>query len=74
MLYDDQGGYAEAEPLYKRSLAILEKVLPAHPILADVLDSYAALRDASGHARDAAIMAARAKVIRAKHAQANPVN
>ena len=34
-LYDDQGRYAEAEPLYKRALAIREKALgPDHPDVA----------------------------------------
>ena len=32
-LYDDQGRYAEAEPLYKRALAIREKILG--PVLYD---------------------------------------
>ena len=32
LLYDAQGRYTEAEPLYKRALAIREKALgPAHP-------------------------------------------
>ena len=34
-LYDNQGRYAEAEPLYKRALAIQEKALgPDHPDVA----------------------------------------
>ena len=72
LLYQAQGRYREAEPLHKRALAIVEKALGSeHPILADVLDSYAELKHATGHPQDAAIMAARAKVIRARHAQAN---
>ncbi len=74
-LYQAQGKYAEAEPLYKRSLAIAEKAFgPEHPIVAQALENYAALLRETGHPRDAPIMAARAKVIRAKHAQANPAN
>jgi len=43
-LYDDQGNYAEAAPLYRRSLAIRENTLgPEHPDVAKVLDNYAAL-------------------------------
>ncbi len=34
-LYQAQGRYAEAEPLYKRALAIIEKALgPEHPPVA----------------------------------------
>ena len=40
----DQGRYAEAELLYKRSLAILEKVLGlAHPDVATTLNNLARL-------------------------------
>ncbi len=43
-LYDDQGRYAEAEPLYKRSLAIREKALgPDHPDVATALNNLAEL-------------------------------
>ena len=39
VLYDNQGRYAEAEPLYKRSLAIREKALgPDHPDVATVAE------------------------------------
>ena len=41
-LYDTQGKYAEAEPLYRRALAIAEKALgPEHPDLATDLQNYA---------------------------------
>jgi len=44
MLYQDQAKYAEAEPLYQRSLAIREKVLGLeHPNVAIVLKYYALL-------------------------------
>jgi hypothetical protein len=39
-LYDTQGQYASAEPLYKRSLAIKEKALgPDHPSMAASLNN-----------------------------------
>ena len=38
-LYRAQGHYAEAEPLYKRSLAIWEKALgPEHPDVLRLID------------------------------------
>ena len=43
-LYHAQGRYAEAEPLYKRSLAIVENALgPDHPHVAASLSSLARL-------------------------------
>ena len=43
-LYDDQGRYSEAEPYYKRALAIWEKALgPEHPQVAQTLNNLAAL-------------------------------
>ncbi len=43
-LYHDQGRYAEAEPLYKRSQAIWEKTLgPDHPDVAASLNNLALL-------------------------------
>ena len=73
-LYDNQSKYAEAEPLYQRSLAIVEKALgPEHPDVAKSLEDYAGLLRATGRVSEAAKMEARAKAIRAKHAQKNPV-
>ncbi len=70
-----QGKYAEAEPLYKRSLAIVEKALgPEHPDVATSLKNYAALLRKTGRATEASKMEARAKAIRAKHAEQNPAN
>ena len=49
LLYDAQGKYVEAEPLYKRSLAIYEKALgPEHPRVAGSLNYLAALYDSQG--------------------------
>jgi hypothetical protein len=42
VLYNRQGRYAEAEALYKRALAILEKALgPGHPDMATSLNNLA---------------------------------
>jgi len=47
LLYQAQGRYAEAEPLYKRSLAIMEKALgPQHPDVAQSLNNLAGLYNA----------------------------
>ena len=44
VLYDSPGRYADAEPLYKRSLAIGEKTLgPDHPDVAASLNNLADL-------------------------------
>ena len=67
-LYQAQGNYADAEPLYRRSLAINEKVLgPEHPDVAQSLENYAALLRKTGRADEAVEMEARAKAIRAKY-------
>ena len=72
-LYQAQGKYAEAEPLYKRSLAIWERTLgPEHPNVAQSLENYAALLRETNREAEAARMEARAKTIRAKHARENP--
>ncbi|MEK6643371.1 MAG: tetratricopeptide repeat protein, partial [Planctomycetota bacterium] len=48
-LYDTQGDYAKAEPLYKRSLAIYEKALgPDHPNVATSLNNLAELYRTQG--------------------------
>ena len=48
-LYRAQGKYAQAEPLYRRSLAIREKALgPEHPDVAGSLNNLAALYRAQG--------------------------
>ncbi len=69
-LYRLQGKYAEAEPLYQRSLAIWEKALgPEHPDVAMVLENYAGLLRETGREEEASSMEARAQAIRAKRAQ-----
>ena len=54
-LYDDQGQYAKAEPLYQRALAIREKALgPEHPDVATCLENYALLLRNMGRPEEAA--------------------
>ena len=73
-LYRTQGRYAEAERLFKRALTINEKALgPAHPNVAMSLINYAGLLRKTGREDLGAVMELRAKAIRAKHAQENPV-
>ncbi len=72
-LYDTQGSYAEAEPLHKRTLRIVEKALgPEHPNVAQSLENYAAELRKTGRTTEAVKLEARAKAIRAKHAKENP--
>jgi hypothetical protein len=71
---DTQGKYAEAEPLYQRSLVIWEKALgPEHPDMATILEKYAAMLRETEREDKAEEMEARAHAIRAKHAEQNPV-
>ena len=65
-LYRAQGRYAEAEPLLKRALAIVEKALgPDHPNVAKSLENYAAVLRKTGRTTEAVKLEARAKAIRA---------
>jgi tetratricopeptide (TPR) repeat protein len=65
-LYTTQGRYAEAEPLYKRSLAIWEKALgPDHPNVAMSLNNLALLYRATKREKEAQELEARAARIRA---------
>ncbi len=67
-LYHHQGRYAEAEPLYRRALAINENALgPEHPSVAKSLENYAVLLRETGRGAKAAKMKARAKAIHAKY-------
>jgi CHAT domain-containing protein len=59
--------YAEAEPLYKRALAIFEKTLgPDHPLVATPLNQRASLYDREGRYAEAAPLFKRALAIREK--------
>jgi hypothetical protein len=69
VLYSNQDRYAEAEPLFKRALAILEKALgPEHPNVATVLENRASLLRNMGRPEEAPALEARAMAIRAKNA------
>jgi tetratricopeptide (TPR) repeat protein len=66
-LYQTQGRYADAEPLYKRSVTILEKTLtPEHPDVATSLNNLAALYEAQGRHADAQALHKRSLAIREK--------
>ncbi|MFB3153648.1 MAG: tetratricopeptide repeat protein, partial [Candidatus Acidiferrales bacterium] len=72
-VYDALGRYPEAEDLYRRVLSIWETNLgPEHENLAAALEKYATLLRKTDRKKDADKLEARAKVIRAKHAQENP--
>ena len=65
-LYTLQHREAEAELLYQRSLAIVERALGAnHPQVASILEGYAALERAMGNMAQTESMEARLKKIRA---------
>jgi tetratricopeptide (TPR) repeat protein len=54
LLYYAQGRYQEAEPLYRRALALREKVLgPDHPDVATSLNNLAGLYDTQGRYKEA---------------------
>ena len=66
-LYDSQGKYAEAEPLYKRALKIAEKALGKdHPHVAFMLENMAKCYREMGKKNKAEKLEARAKEIRSK--------
>jgi tetratricopeptide (TPR) repeat protein len=69
-LYRLEGLFVDAEPLYKRSLAIREKALgPEHPQVATSLENYAMLLRKTNREVEAARMEAHAEAIRAVHSQ-----
>jgi CHAT domain-containing protein len=64
-LYNEQGRYAEAEPLYQRSLAIREKALGRdHPYVAQSLNNLAELYRNQGRYADAEPLSRRSVAIR----------
>jgi len=66
-LYRAQGRYGEAEPLYQRSLAILEKALgPEHPDVAVSLNNLAELYRVQGRYGEAEPLYQRSLAIREK--------
>jgi CHAT domain-containing protein len=67
IVYCEQGKYADAEPLYQRSLAIKEKALGKdHPGVALTLDNLAAVYEAQSKYADAEGLYKRALAIKAK--------
>jgi len=65
-LYKAQGRYTEAEPLYKRSLAIREKALGLdHPAVAQSLNNLSLLYRATNRNSEAEKLQAEAARIRA---------
>ncbi len=67
MLYRSQGRYAEAEPLYKRSLGIHEKALgPDHPDVGTSLNNLALLYESQGRYAEAEPLYKRSLGIREK--------
>ncbi len=66
-IYCDQGRYAEAEPFYQQSLAILEKAAgPEHPDVATSLNHLAELYRAQGRYGTAELLYRRALAIEKK--------
>jgi CHAT domain-containing protein/Tfp pilus assembly protein PilF len=65
--YDEQGRYAEAEPLYQRALAIKEKALGSdHPTVATALNDLAELYDEQGRYAEAEPLFRRSLAIKEK--------
>lgn len=53
------GRYAEAEPLFRRMLAIMEQALPGHPNTRTGAENYARCLEALGNHAEAAALCAR---------------
>ena len=67
MLLEDQGSYAEAQPLYERSLVIREKTFgPEHPNVALALNNLAVFLKGQGFYAEARPLYERALAIREK--------
>ena len=72
-LHRATGRYGEAEPLFARALAILEKSLPPnHPHQVQFRESYAALLDQLGRTDEASELRVQAEVIRQQREQPPP--
>jgi hypothetical protein len=71
-MYDSQGRYAEAEPLFLRAVAIWETALgPDHPATFWACDACAIFLAKMGRKSDAAAMRKRAAAGRAAHEAKN---
>jgi tetratricopeptide (TPR) repeat protein len=67
-LYHTEGKYTEAEPLFKRSLAIREKILgPEHPDVAAVCENMAKFYRKIGKTKEAEKLEIRSQKIRSSH-------
>jgi len=67
VLFESQGNYEEARPLFERSLAIREEVLgPDHPETAAILNNLAALLQGQGNYEEALPLYERSLAIREK--------
>ncbi len=72
LIYYIRGRYSEAEPLFKRSVVIMEKVVgPEHLDVATTLNNIAELYKAKGKSAEAEPFLARAQAIREKYAREN---
>jgi tetratricopeptide (TPR) repeat protein len=72
VLLEARGDYTEAEPLYRRALAIDEKVLgPDHPEVANTLNNLAVLLEARGDYTEAEPLYRRALAIDEKALRPN---
>ncbi len=69
------GRYQEALPFAEIAMRLGEREFgPDHPDVAQGLENYAALLRKTGRSAEATRMKARAKAIRARHAEQNPPN
>ncbi|MFM6270990.1 MAG: tetratricopeptide repeat protein, partial [Dolichospermum sp.] len=72
LLYNNQGRYTEAEPLYIRALSIYEQQLGEnHPYVATSLNNLAALYRNQGRDGDAASILQRAQSIQERLLKSN---
>ena len=72
-LYRVQGKYAQAGPLFKRALAIVQKARgPDHPDVVPFLEDYALLLRRMNRVAEGAKMEPRAKAIRTNQAKESP--
>ncbi len=69
----EAGKYEQAIPLWRKALELGEREFgPVHPTTATLLNTLVALYRAQGRYAEADRLDARAKEIRAKHAEQNP--
>ena len=72
-LYSAQGRYAEAEPLFQRSLPTIEKALGLeHPYVAASIRDYAMLLRATGREAEAADLKARVETMHVRRRRTLP--